>query len=493
MSYHDLRTFIARLEQDGRLLRVAAPVDPKLESTALCLRALRENGPALLMEQPTGSRHALLGNLFGHRQRVEAALAGRPLASLRELGQLLAAIKEPRWPSSLKQALTSWPELAQLAHVAPQRVREAAFEHETLHGNEIDLARLPIQHCWPDDVGKLITFGLVITRGTQKPRQNVAIYRQQVIGPNRVIMRWLPHRGGALDYADWQAAHPDQPFPLLVAIGADPATMLAAVAPVPDTLSEYEFAGLLRGQRTRVWHSALTGLDAPAGAEILLEGFIHPCDTALEGPFGDHTGYYNAQAAFPVLTIERMRLRPQAIYHGSYMGRAPHDEPSVLAMALNDVFVPILQKVFPEIVDFYLPPEACSYRIAVVSIRKQYAGHARRVMMGVWSYLRQFTYTKFVIVTDDDIDVRDWSQVIWAVSTRVDPARDSMLVENTPIDYLDFASPVAGLGSKLGLDATNKWPSETSRTWSQPIVPDAAVTKRVDALWSSLQSTMRTD
>jgi 4-hydroxy-3-polyprenylbenzoate decarboxylase len=493
MSFHDLRGFLAHLERERQLQRVRVPVDPHLESTALCERALREGGPALLLEHPGDAQHALLGNLFGHRRRIELALAGRPLASLRELGQLLAAIKEPRWPSSLRDALNSWPELAQLAHVAPQRVREAAFEHETLHGNEIDLARLPIQHCWPDDVGKLITFGLVITRGTAKPRQNVAIYRQQVIGANRVIMRWLPHRGGALDYADWQAAHPDQPFPLLVAIGADPATMLAAVAPVPDTLSEYEFAGLLRGQRTRVWRSELTGLDAPAGAEILLEGFIYPGDTALEGPFGDHTGYYNAQAHFPVFTIERMRLRPQAIYHGSYMGRAPHDEPSVLAMALNDVFVPILQKVFPEIVDFYLPPEACSYRIAVVSIHKQYAGHARRVMMGVWSYLRQFTYTKFVIVTDDDIDVRDWSQVIWAVSTRVDPARDSMLVENTPIDYLDFASPVAGLGSKLGLDATNKWPSETSRTWSQPIVPDAAVTKRVDALWSSLQSTMRTD
>ncbi|TAM62353.1 MAG: UbiD family decarboxylase [Rhodanobacter sp.] len=486
MSFHDLRGFLAYLERDRQLLRVRAPVDPHLESTALCLRALREDGPALLMEHPGDAAHALLGNLFGQRRRIEAALAGRPLASLRELGRLLAAIKEPRWPSSLRDALATWPELAQLAHVAPQRVREAAFEHETLHGSEIDLARLPIQHCWPGDAGKLITFGLVVTRGTQKPRQNVAIYRQQVIGPNRVIMRWLPHRGGALDYADWQAAHPDQPFPVLVAIGADPATMLAAVAPVPDTLSEYEFAGLLRGQRTRVWPSELTGLDAPAGAEILLEGFIHPGDTALEGPFGDHTGYYNAQDHFPVFTIERMRLRRDAIYHGSYMGRAPHDEPSVLAMALNEVFVPILQKVFPEIVDFYLPPEACSYRIAVVSIRKQYAGHARRVMMGVWSYLRQFTYTKFVIVTDDDIDVRDWSQVIWAVSTRVDPARDTLLVENTPIDYLDFSSPVPNLGSKLGIDATNKWPSETTRTWSKPIVPDAVVERRVDALWAML-------
>jgi 4-hydroxy-3-polyprenylbenzoate decarboxylase len=489
MSHHDLRSFLEQLERERQLLRVTAPVDPHLESTALSLRALREQGPALLMEQPCNARHALLGNLFGHRRRIELALAGRPLASLRELGRLLASIKEPRWPSSLRQALDTWPELAQLAHVAPRRVPEASFQYESLQGSDIDLSRLPIQHCWPGDAGKLVTFGLVVTRGTRQPRQNVAVYRQQVIGANRVIMRWLPHRGGALDYADWQVAHPAQPFPVLVAIGADPATMLAAVAPVPDTLSEYEFAGLLRGQRTRTWHSALTNLDAPAGAEILLEGFIHPRDTALEGPFGDHTGYYNAQDHFPVFTIERMHLRRDAVYHGSYMGRAPHDEPSVMAMALNDVFVPILQKVFPEIVDFYLPPEACSYRIAVVSIRKQYAGHARRVMMGVWSYLRQFTYTKFVIVTDEDIDVRDWSQVLWAIATRVDPARDAMLVENTPIDYLDFASPVAGIGSKLGLDATNKWPAETSRTWSRPIVSDDAVERRVDALWSALKAT----
>lgn len=484
MADHDLRGFLDRLERGGRLQRIEVPVDPELESTSLCLRALRGGGPALLMQQPVGSSHALLGNLFGHRDRIEAALAGRPLASLRELGELLAAIKEPRWPSSLKQALATWPELAQLAHVAPQRVRDAAFQYETLEGGDVDISRLPIQRCWPGDAGKLITLGLVITRGTSKPRQNVAIYRMQVLGPNRVIMRWLPHRGGALDYADWKTAHPNRPFPVLVAIGADPATTLAAVAPVPDTLSEYEFAGLLRGQRTRIWHSAHTGLDAPAGAEILIEGMIHPGEEALEGPFGDHTGYYNAQAKFPVLTIERMHLRQNAIYQGSYMGRAPFDEPSVLALALNEIFVPILRKVFPEIVDFYLPPEACSYRIAVVSIRKQYAGHARRMMMGVWSYLRQFTYTKFVIVVDGDIDVRDWSQVIWAVSTRVDPARDSMLVENTPIDYLDFASPVAGIGSKLGIDATNKWPGETARVWSEPIKLDRQVEKRVDELWS---------
>ncbi|GAB1407253.1 4-hydroxy-3-polyprenylbenzoate decarboxylase [Thermomonas brevis] len=486
MSFHDLRGFLAALERNGRLRRVGEPVDPELETTSLSLRALREGGPALLMEHPVGSRHAYLGNLYGHRDRIEAALAGRPLASLRELGELLAAIREPCWPSSLREALGTWPELAQLAHVAPQKVREAAFQHETLEGDDVDLSRLPIQRCWPEDAARLITLGMVVTRGTRKPRQNVAIYRQQVIGRNRIIMRWLPHRGGALDFADWKTTHPGKPFPVLVAIGADPATLLAAVAPIPDTLSEYEFAGLLRGQRTRVWPSALTGLDAPAGCEILLEGFVDPAETALEGPFGDHTGYYNAQDHFPVMTIQRMHLRKDAIYQGSYMGRAPFDEPSVMAMALNDVFVPLLRKVFPEIVDFHLPPEACSYRIAVVSIRKQYPGHARRIMMGIWSYLRQFTYTKFVIVTDEDIDVRDWSQVIWAISTRVDPARDSVLIDKTPIDYLDFSSPTPSLGSKLGLDATNKWPAETSRTWSKPIQLDPGVEKRVDALWAAV-------
>ena len=486
MAFHDLRAFVSHLEASGNLQRISDEVDPDLETTAFCLRTLKAQGPALLFENPRGSRHPQLGNLFGRRDRIEAALAGRPLRSLRELGEMLASLKEPRWPHSLREALAAWPEFAQLAHVAPRRVPDAAFNEELLAGPDVDVGRLPIQRCWPGDAGKLVTFGLVVTRGTRQERQNVAIYRQQVIGPNRVIMRWLPHRGGALDFADWQREHPGRPFPLLVAIGADPATMLAAVAPVPDTLSEYEFAGLLRGERTRVWRSELTGLDAPAGAEILLEGHIQPGDTALEGPFGDHTGYYNAQGEFPVFTIERMRLRRDAIYHASYMGRSPHDEPSVLALALNELFVPILRKVFPEIVDFYLPPEACSYRVAVVSIRKQYPGHARRVMMGIWSYLRQFTYTKFVIVTDDDIDVRDWSQVVWAVSTRVDPARDSVMIENTPIDYLDFSSPVPSLGSKLGLDATNKWPGETSRPWSRPIVPDPEVDRRVEALWSSV-------
>ncbi|TXI25782.1 MAG: UbiD family decarboxylase [Ottowia sp.] len=483
---HDLRSFLQHLSRHRQLLEIDAPVDPVLESTTLSLRALREGGPALLMNKAVGSPHAMLGNLFGHRRRIELAIGDRPLASLHELGQLLASLKEPRWPSSLREALHSWPELAQLAHVAPRQVDDAAFCEQVYEGDQVDLGRLPIQHCWPEDAGRLITFGLVITRGVHQRRQNLAIYRQQVIGRNRVIMRWLAHRGGAQDYASWQQAWPDRPFPVLVAIGADPATMLAAVAPVPDTLSEYEFAGLLRGARSRVWRSQATGLDAPAGAEILLDGVIHPGDTALEGPFGDHTGYYNAQGTFPVLTVERMHLRHDAIYHGSYMGRSPHDEPSVLSMALNDIFVPILQKVFPEIVDFYLPPEACSYRVAVVSIRKQYPGHARRIMMGIWSYLRQFTYTKFVIVTDEDIDVRDWGQVVWAISTRVDPARDSLLVENTPIDYLDFATPVSGLGSKLGLDATRKWPAESAREWGRPITLDPKVEQRMDAVWTQL-------
>ena len=481
--FHDLRSYVAHLESTGDLKRVSAPVDPLLESTSFCLRALKADWPALLFEHPTGARHALLGNLFGHRRRIEVAI-GRPIGSLRDLGELLASLKEPRWPGNLREALEAWPQFRQLAHVAPRLERETLSSFETVEGPDVNLERLPIQQCWPDDAGRLITFGLVVTRGTRKRRQNVAIYRQQVVGANRVIMRWLPHRGGALDFADWQADRPGDPFPVLVAIGADPATLLAAVAPIPDALSEYEFAGLLRGERTRIAHCAYTGLDAPAGAEIVLEGHIKPGDSALEGPFGDHTGYYNARAEFPVLTIERMHMRPGAIYHGSFMGRAPFDEPSVLAMALNDVFVPILRKVFPEIVDFHLPAEACSYRIAVVSIRKQYAGHARRTMMAVWSYLRQFSYTKFVIVTDDDIDVRDWRQVIWALSTRVDPARDHMLVENTPIDYLDFASPVAGLGSKMGLDATRKWPGETSREWGRPITLDPRVERRVDELWS---------
>ncbi|MCE5232233.1 MAG: UbiD family decarboxylase [Mizugakiibacter sp.] len=482
MSYHDLRDFLQALESRGQLKRVAVPVDTRHELTAFCQRVQMRGGPALLFERAGGSRLPFLGNLFGSVERIEMAVGGRPLASLRELGELLAALKEPRWPGSLREALGALPAYAQLAHVAPRQVGSAAFQEHVREGADVDLAELPIQTCWPEDAGPLITLGLVITRSERLDRQNIGIYRMQVLGPNRVIMRWLAHRGGAQDYAEWRDRRPNDPFPLSVAIGADPATTLAAVAPVPDTLSEHEFAGLLRGARGHVVRSALTGLDLPASAEIVLEGHIHPGDTALEGPFGDHTGYYNAQDHFPVFTIDRVSRRGDAIYQGSWMGRSPHDEPSMLAMALNELFVPILRRIFPEIVDFHLPPAACSYRVAVVSIRKRYPGHARRVMFAVWSYLRQFTYTKFVIVTDDDVDVRNWDEVLWAVSTRVDPARDCLLVERTPVDYLDFASPQANLGGKLGIDATNKWPGETERAWGRPIRTDAAVERRVDTL-----------
>ena len=486
MGYGDLRDFIALLEQRGELKRIAVEVDPRLEMTEICDRTLRAGGPALLFERPTGHRVPVLANLFGTPARVALAMGEDSVDALREVGRLLAMLRQPDPPAGMKDAWSKLPLFKRVLDMAPRELARGACQDVVLEGDAVDLGALPVQTCWPGDAGPLITWGLTVTRGPEQPRQNLGIYRQQVIGRNRVIMRWLAHRGGALDFRDFQAREPGAPFPVAVALGADPATLIGAVTPVPDSLSEYAFAGLLRGARTEVVRCIGSDLQVPASAEFVLEGHIHAGDEADEGPFGDHTGYYNAVDRFPVLTIERVRMRRDAIYQGSYMGRAPHDEPSVLASALNEIFVPILRRVFPEIVDFHLPPEACSYRIAVVSIRKQYAGHARRVMMAVWSYLRQFTYTKFVIVVDEDIDARDWSQVVWAISTRVDPARDTMLVENTPIDYLDFATPVAGLGSKLGMDATNKWPGETMRTWSRPIVPDPAVERRVDALWSAL-------
>ncbi len=488
MAYDDLRSFLRDLERHGELLRVTQPVNPVLESTALCQRSLRDKGPALLFEAPQGARLPLLGNLFGTPERIHAALHHRAIRSFRELGELLAALQTPRLPHGLEGWLRAWPEFAQIAYARPREASHPPYAEHVLEGAAVDLTQLPIQQCWAEDAGRLITFGLVVTRGLRHPRQNVAIYRQQLLSPTRVIMRWLPHRGGALDYADWQSQRPSEPFPVVVVIGADPCTLLAAVTPIPDTLSEYEFAGLLRGEPTRVHRSRHTGLDVPATAEIVLEGHIYPGDCALEGPFGDHTGYYNSQAQFPVLTVERMCLRDQAIYHGSYMGRPPLDEPSVLARELNDLFIPLLCRTFPEVRDFYLPPEACSYRIAVVSLRKQYAGHARRIMMGIWSWLRQFTYTKFVIVVDEDIDIRNWSDVMWAVATRMDPVRDCLLIENTPIDYLDFASPEAGLGGKMGLDATNKWPGETHRLWGRPIVSDPLFARRMDDVWQTLTS-----
>jgi 4-hydroxy-3-polyprenylbenzoate decarboxylase len=364
-------------------------------------------------------------------------------------------------------------------------VSKAACQEVVVEGDQVDLDQLPIQTCWPGDVGPLVTWALAITRGPEKERQNLGIYRMQKIAKNKLIMRWLAHRGGALDYRDFQKKYPGKPYPVAIALGADPATTLGAVTPVPDTLSEYAFAGLLRGEKTQVAKCIGSDLQVPATAEYILEGFLQPGEEAQEGPFGDHTGYYNEVETFPVFTIDRITHRKNPIYHSTYTGRPP-DEPAILGVALNEVFVPILQKQFPEIVDFYLPPEGCSYRMAVVSMKKQYPGHAKRVMLGVWSFLRQFMYTKFVIVTDDDVDVRNWDDVIWAMTTRMDPTRDTVLVDNTPIDYLDFASPVSGLGSKMGMDATNKMPGETDREWGEPIVMDKAVQQRIDDLWDEL-------
>jgi len=486
MKYKDLRDFVAQLETQGELKRITQPIDPNLEMTEICDRTLRCEGPALLFDNPTGSDIPVLGNLFGTPQRVAMGMGADSVSALREIGHLLAALKEPEPPTGFKDALSKLPMYKQVLNMAPKVVKNAPCQANVIEADDVDLGKLPIQTCWPGDAGPLITWALVVTKGPHKERQNLGIYRQQVIGRNKVIMRWLAHRGGALDFRDWQQAHPGERFPVAVALGADPATILGAVTPVPDSLSEYAFAGLLRGSKTELVKCISNDLQVPATAEFVLEGYLEPGEMADEGPFGDHTGYYNEVDRFPVFTIERITHRDKPIYHSTYTGRPP-DEPAVLGVALNEVFVPILQKQFPEIVDFYLPPEGCSYRMACVSIKKQYAGHAKRIMLGVWSFLRQFMYTKFVIVVDDDINVRDWKDVVWAMTTRMDPARDTVMIENTPIDYLDFASPVSGLGSKVGFDATNKWPGETTREWGEPIVMDAAVRQRVDELWADLK------
>jgi len=483
MKYGDLREFLSHLEARGELKRVRAEVSPRLEMTEICDRVLRKGGPALLFEKPKGHTMPVLGNLFGTVERVAAAMGLSNLKELRSIGQLLAYLKEPEPPQGLSDLWEKFPVLKQVLNMAPKERSGAPCQEIVWEGKDVDLARLPVQTCWPGDAGPLITWGLTVTRGPNKPRQNLGIYRQQVIGPNRVIMRWLAHRGGALDYQDHRKSSKER-FPVAVALGADPATILAAVTPVPDALGEYQFAGLLRGSRTELVKCIGSELRVPASAEIVLEGSIGD-ETAQEGPHGDHTGYYNEVERFPVFTIERITMRRDPIYHSTYTGKPP-DEPAILGVALNEVFVPLLQKQFPEIVDFYLPPEGCSYRLAVVSMRKQYPGHAKRVMFGIWSFLRQFMYTKFIVVVDDDIDARDWKEVVWAMTTRVDPARDTLIAEHTPIDYLDFASPVSGLGSKMGIDATNKWPGETARTWGRAISMDPAVKARVDALWSEL-------
>lgn len=485
MQYKDLRDFIDSLEQQGQLKRISVEVDPVLEMTEICDRTLRSGGPALLFENPKGFDIPVLANLFGTPERVAMGMGQEKIEDLREVGKLLAFLKEPEPPKGMKDAWEKLPIFKQVMNMAPKVVKKAACQEVIISGDDVDLSKLPIQTCWPGDVGPLITWPLVITKGPHKDRQNLGIYRQQVIGRNKVIMRWLSHRGGALDFREWQAEHPDEPFPVAVALGADPATILGAVTPVPDSLSEYAFAGLLRGNKTEVVKCISNDLQVPASAEIVLEGYLEPGEMADEGPFGDHTGYYNEVESFPVFTITHITQRKNPIYHSTYTGRPP-DEPAVLGLALNEVFVPILQKQFPEIVDFYLPPEGCSYRLAVVTMKKQYPGHAKRVMMGVWSFLRQFMYTKFVIVTDDDVNARDWNDVIWAMTTRMDPGRDTTIINNTPIDYLDFASPVAGLGSKMGFDATNKFPGETDREWGTPISMDENVKKHIDDIWDSL-------
>ena len=480
---------MSQLEKTGELKRIPVDVDTRLEMTEIGDRVLRAGGPALLFERAkTGERKhdiPVLANLFGTPKRVALGMGEESVQALREVGKLLAYLKEPEPPKGLKDAWDKLPILKQVLNMAPKKISNAPCQEVVWEGKDVDLSRLPIQHCWPGDIAPLITWGLVVTKGPHKNRQNLGIYRQQVLGPNKVIMRWLAHRGGALDFRDFQLANPGQPFPLAVVLGCDPATILGAVTPVPDSLSEYQFAGLLRGGKTELTQCLGSSLQVPARAEIVLEGHIHPGEMALEGPYGDHTGYYNEQAEFPVFTVDRITMRKNPIYHSTYTGKPP-DEPAILGVALNEVFVPLLQKQYPEIVDFYLPPEGCSYRMAIVSIKKAYPGHAKRIMFGIWSFLRQFMYTKTIVVVDDDIDTRDWKEVIWAMTTRFDAVRDTTLVDNTPIDYLDFASPVAGLGSKMGIDATNKWPGETNREWGRPIVMDAAVKQRVDTLWDKL-------
>jgi len=485
MKYKDLREFIELLEQKGELKRIKQEIDPYLEMTEIADRTLRAEGPALLFENPKGHTIPVLANLFGTPKRVAMGMGQDDVSELREVGKLLAFLKEPEPPKGIKEALGQIPVFKQVLNMPAKEVKKAPCQQVILEGDDVDLTKLPIQHCWPGDAAPLITWGLTVTKGPYKKRQNLGIYRQQLLGKNKIIMRWLSHRGGALDFREWCKEHPGEPYPVSVALGADPATILGAVTPVPDTLSEYAFAGLLRGSKTEVVKSVSNDLQVPATAEFVLEGYIMPGETAPEGPYGDHTGYYNEVDEFPVMTVTHITHRENPIYHSTYTGRPP-DEPAVLGVALNEVFVPILQKQFPEIVDFYLPPEGCSYRMAVVTMKKQYPGHAKRVMMGVWSFLRQFMYTKFVIVCDDDVNARDWNDVIWAITTRMDPARDTTMIENTPIDYLDFASPVSGLGSKMCMDATNKWPGETDREWGEPIVMDPKIKERVDELWDSL-------
>ncbi len=491
MSYRSLRDFIARLEAAGRLVRVHEPVSTVLEMTEIQTRLLAEGGPAVIFENPlradgTPSPYPVLVNLFGTVERVAWGMEREP-HQLREVGETLAFLKQPEPPGGFREAWAMLPLLKTVMTMKPKTVGSGPVHEVVETGDDIDLRRLPIQTCWPGEPAPLITWPLVVTRGPGTAREdnfNLGIYRMQVTGRNTTLMRWLKHRGGAQHHRRW-AAEKREPLPAAVVLGADPGIILAAVTPVPDTLSEYQFAGLLRNDKVELVDCKTVPLKVPAHAEIVLEGLVSLDDYGDEGPYGDHTGYYNSVERFPVFTVTAVTRRRQPIYLSTFTGRPP-DEPSVLGEALNEVFIPLLTQQFPEIVDFWLPPEGCSYRIAVVAMKKAYPGHAKRVMMGVWSFLRQFMYTKWVIVVDHDIDARNWKDVMWAVSTRMDPARDITVIENTPIDYLDFASPESGLGGKVGLDATNKWPPETKREWGQQIRMDQAVIDRVDAIWSRL-------
>ncbi len=493
MPYASLRDFIERLERDGRLVRVSAPVSPVLEMTEIQTRLLAEGGPAVLFEnvvEEGGKAYGMpvLANLFGTVERVAWGMDRAP-GQLREVGETLAFLRQPEPPGGLREAWEKWPLLKQVMAMRPKTVSRAPCQEVVLQGADIDLSALPVQTCWPGEPAPLITWPLIVTQGPDPDGDkadsfNLGIYRMQVIGRDQTLMRWLKHRGGAQHHARWKQSRPE-PLPAAAVIGADPGTIIAAVTPVPDTLSEYHFAGLLRGQKVELVDCKTVPLKVPATAEIVLEGEVSLEDYRDEGPYGDHTGYYNAVEPFPVFTVKAITRRREPIYLSTFTGRPP-DEPSVLGEALNEVFVPLLQQQFPEIRDFWLPPEGCSYRVAVVSMKKAYPGHAKRVMLGVWSYLRQFMYTKWVIVVDDDIDARDWKDVIWAVSTRMDPARDITVIEGTPIDYLDFASPESGLGSKIGLDATDKWPPETKREWGTKIRMADEVVEKIDRMWSDL-------
>ena len=488
MPYASLRDFIERLEREGRLVRVAEPVSPALEMTEIQTRLIAEGGPAVLFENVrrddgTAYDMPVLVNLFGTVERVAWGM-DREAHELRGVGETLAFLKQPEPPGGWREAVGMLPMVKTVMAMKPKTVAAAPCQEVVLEGADIDLGALPVQTCWPGDAAPLITWPLVVTKGPgNRPEDNynLGIYRMQVTGRDTTLMRWLKHRGGAQHHARWSQAK-REPLPAAAVIGADPGTIIAAVTPVPDTLSEYQFAGLLRGKKVELVDCKTVPLKVPAAAEIVLEGHVSLSDYADEGPFGDHTGYYNAVEPFPVFTVSAITRRRAPIYLSTYTGRPP-DEPSVLGEALNEVFVPLLVQQFPEIVDFWLPPEGCSYRIAVVSMKKAYAGHAKRVMMGVWSFLRQFVYTKWVIVVDDDIDARSWPDVMWAVSTRMDPARDITIIRNTPIDYLDFASPVAGLGSKIGLDATTKWPPETKREWGTLIAMDPDIVRTVTEKW----------